>query len=46
MTIRALAEAQARNTVAGAHAVIAVLPQDSEPYRVLMFTPVRTAALR
>jgi type II secretory pathway component PulK len=34
------------NTIAGARAVIAVLPQDSEPYRVLMFTPVRTAALR
>jgi len=41
-----LAEGQARNSVAGARAVIAVLPQDSEPYRVLMFTPVRTAALR
>ena len=27
-------------------AVIAVLPQDNEPYRVLMFTPVRIAALR
>ena len=26
---------------AAAHAVIAVLPQDSEPYRVLSFTPVR-----
>jgi general secretion pathway protein K len=34
------------NTIAGARAVIAVLPQDSEPYRVLMFTPVRTVALR
>ena len=32
--------------MAGARAVIAVLPQDSEPYRVLTFTPVRTAALR
>jgi general secretion pathway protein K len=31
---------------AGARAVLAVLPQDSEPYRVLMFTPVRIAALR
>jgi len=41
-----LAEGQARNSVAGARAVIAVLPQDSEPYRVLMFTPMRTAALR
>jgi general secretion pathway protein K len=41
-----LAEGQARNTIAGARAVIAVLPQDSEPYRVLMFTPVRTASLR
>jgi len=41
-----LTEGQARNTVAGARAVIAVLPQDSEPYRVLMFTPVRTTALR
>jgi general secretion pathway protein K len=34
------------NNVAGARAVIAVLPQDSEPYRVLIFTPVRTVALR
>jgi general secretion pathway protein K len=34
------------NTIAGARAVIAVLPQDSEPYRVLMFTPVRAASLR
>jgi general secretion pathway protein K len=41
-----LAESQARNTMAGARAVIAVLPQDSEPYRVLIFTPVRTASLR
>jgi len=41
-----LAEGRARNSVAGARAVIAVLPQDSEPYRVLMFTPVRTATLR
>jgi len=41
-----LAESQARNTVAGARAVIAVLPQDSEPYRVLTFTPVRTTSLR
>jgi type II secretory pathway component PulK len=40
-----LAESRS-NTIAGARAVIAVLPQDSEPYRVLMFTPVRTAALR
>jgi general secretion pathway protein K len=32
--------------MAGARAVIAVLPQDSEPYRVLTFTPVRIAALR
>ena len=39
-----LAESRS-NTIAGARAVIAVLPQDSEPYRVLMFTPVRTAAL-
>jgi general secretion pathway protein K len=31
---------------AGARAVLAVPPQDSEPYRVLMFTPVRIAALR
>jgi general secretion pathway protein K len=41
-----LAEGQARNTIAGARAVIAVLPQDNEPYRVLMFTPVRPASLR
>jgi len=41
-----LAEGRARNSTAGARAVIAVLPQDSEPYRVLMFTPVRIAALR
>ncbi len=41
-----LAEGRARNTIAGARAVIAVLPQDSEPYRVLMFTPVRTGSLR
>ena len=34
------------NNIAGARAVIAVLPQDSEPYRVLMFTPMRTVALR
>jgi len=40
-----LAQSQANN-IAGARAVIAVLPQDSEPYRVLMFTPVRTVALR
>src|SRR5262249_61920922 len=32
--------------VAAARAVIVVLPQDSEPYRVLTFTPVRTASLR
>jgi general secretion pathway protein K len=32
--------------MAGARAVIAVLPQDNEPYRVLTFTPVRIAALR
>jgi hypothetical protein len=32
--------------MAGARAVIAVLPQDSEPYRVLVFPPLRTAALR
>ena len=31
---------------AGARAVIAVLPQDSEPYRVLTFTPVHIASLR
>jgi general secretion pathway protein K len=31
---------------AGARAVIAVLPQDSEPYRILTFTPVRIASLR
>jgi general secretion pathway protein K len=41
-----LAAGQARNSVAGARAVIAVLPEDSEPFRVLMFTPLRTAALR
>jgi type II secretory pathway component PulK len=41
-----LAEGQARNTIAGARAVLAILPRDSEPYRVLMFTPVRTISLR
>ena len=31
---------------AAARAVIAVLPQDSEPYRVLIFTPMPVAGLR
>jgi general secretion pathway protein K len=31
--------------VAGARTVIVILPQDSEPYRVLVFTPVRSAGL-
>jgi len=31
---------------AAARAVIAVLPQDSDPYRVLVFTPVPAAGLR
>jgi general secretion pathway protein K len=31
--------------VAAARAVIVVLPQDSEPYRVLVFTPVRSPRL-
>jgi type II secretory pathway component PulK len=44
--LRATLTESRNNTIAGARAVIAVLPQDSEPYRVLMFTPVRTAALR
>ena len=44
--LRATLKETRNNTIAGARAVIAVLPQDSEPYRVLMFTPVRTAALR
>jgi type II secretory pathway component PulK len=44
--LRATLTESRSNTIAGARAVIAVLPQDSEPYRVLMFTPVRTAALR
>jgi general secretion pathway protein K len=30
---------------AAARAVIVVLPQDSEPYRVLVFTPVRSPGL-
>jgi type II secretory pathway component PulK len=44
--LRATLTESRNNTIAGARAVIAVLPQDSEPYRVLMFTPVRNAALR
>jgi general secretion pathway protein K len=44
--LRATLTESRNNTIAGARAVIAVLPQDSEPYRVLMFTPVRIAALR
>ena len=44
--LRATLTESRNNTIAGARAVIAVLPHDSEPYRVLMFTPVRTAALR
>jgi general secretion pathway protein K len=44
--LRATLTESRNNTIAGARAVIAVLPQDSEPYRVLMFTPVRTTALR
>jgi general secretion pathway protein K len=44
--LRATLTESRSNTIAGARAVIAVLPQDSEPYRVLMFTPVRAAALR
>jgi len=44
--LRATLTESRNNNIAGARAVIAVLPQDSEPYRVLMFTPVRTAALR
>jgi general secretion pathway protein K len=44
--LRATLTESRSNTIAGARAVIAVLPQDSEPYRILMFTPVRTAALR
>ena len=44
--LRATLADSRNNTIAGARAVIAVLPQDSEPYRVLMFTPVRTASLR
>jgi general secretion pathway protein K len=31
---------------AAARAVIAILPQDSDPYRVLIFTPVAVAGLR
>ena len=36
----------AEGQVAGARAVIAALPQDSEPYRVLTFTPMRAGGLR
>jgi general secretion pathway protein K len=43
--LRATLTESRNNNMAGARAVIAVLPQDSEPYRVLMFTPVRTVAL-
>jgi general secretion pathway protein K len=43
--LRATLTESRNNNIAGARAVIAVLPQDSEPYRVLMFTPVRTVAL-
>jgi hypothetical protein len=44
--LRATLTESRSNNIAGARAVIAVLPQDSEPYRVLMFTPVRTTSLR
>jgi general secretion pathway protein K len=44
--LRATLTESRSNNIAGARAVIAVLPQDSEPYRVLVFTPMRTAALR
>ena len=44
--LRATLTESRSNSIAGARAVIAVLPQDSEPYRVLMFTPVRTTSLR
>jgi general secretion pathway protein K len=44
--LRATLTESRSNNIAGARAVIAVLPRDSEPYRVLMFTPVLTAALR
>lgn len=43
--LRATLTESRSNNIAGARAVIAVLPQDSEPYRVLMFTPVRTTSL-
>jgi general secretion pathway protein K len=43
--LRATLTESRNNNIASARAVIAVLPQDSEPYRVLMFTPVRTVAL-
>jgi len=43
--LRATLTERRNNNIASARAVIAVLPQDSEPYRVLMFTPVRTVAL-
>jgi general secretion pathway protein K len=36
----------AQGQVAAARAVIVVLPQDSEPYRVLAFTPLRPAGLQ
>jgi general secretion pathway protein K len=43
--LRATLTESRNNNIASACAVIAVLPQDGEPYRVLMFTPVRTVAL-
>jgi general secretion pathway protein K len=36
----------AKGQGAAARAVIAILPQDSEPYRVLVFTPMPVAGLR
>jgi general secretion pathway protein K len=44
--LRATLTESRNSNIAGARAVIAVLPQDSEPYRVLVFTPVRTTSLR
>jgi len=41
-----LTAAVTEGQVAAARAVIAVLPQDSEPYRVLVFTPLPAAGLR
>jgi type II secretory pathway component PulK len=44
--LRATLTESRNSNIASARAVIAVLPQDSEPYRVLVFTPVRTTSLR